>query len=99
MNRTSFLDCKHKHMMKRGAPSDKFGVHVPYVYQSNSMVSQAKLILRVITLWFLVLSQLFLETVWVPLKGFSQLDTEHIIPSYDARSVCCQGIPYIQRFC
>ena len=30
------------------------------------MVSQAELILRVITLWFLVLSQ-FLETVWVPL--------------------------------
>ena len=26
---TSFLDCKHKHMMKCGAPPDKFGVHVP----------------------------------------------------------------------
>ena len=24
--RTSFLDCKHKHMMKHGAPSDKFRV-------------------------------------------------------------------------
>ena len=23
---TSFLDCKNKHMMKRGAPRDKFGV-------------------------------------------------------------------------
>ena len=23
---TSFLDCKHKHMMKSGAPPDKFGV-------------------------------------------------------------------------
>ena len=23
---TSILDCKHKHMMKSGAPSDKFGV-------------------------------------------------------------------------
>ena len=23
---TSILDCKHKHMMKRGAPPDKFGV-------------------------------------------------------------------------
>ena len=23
---TSFLDCKHKHMMKSGAPSDKYGV-------------------------------------------------------------------------
>ena len=29
---TSFLDCKHKHMMKCGAPPDKFGVHVSYVY-------------------------------------------------------------------
>ena len=26
MNRTSFLDCKHKHMMKSGAPPDKVGV-------------------------------------------------------------------------
>ena len=23
---TPFLDCKHKHMIKSGAPSDKFGV-------------------------------------------------------------------------
>ena len=29
---TSFLDCKHKHMMKSGAPPDKVGP-VPYVYQ------------------------------------------------------------------
>ena len=29
---TSFLDCKHKHMMKCGAPPDKFGVHVSYVF-------------------------------------------------------------------
>ena len=47
---TSFLECKHKHMMKAGAPPDKF--RVPYC-----MVSQTELILRVITLWFLVLSQ------------------------------------------
>ena len=26
MNRTSFLDGKHKHMMKSGAPPDKVGV-------------------------------------------------------------------------
>ena len=26
MNRTSFLDCKHKQMMKSGAPPDKVGV-------------------------------------------------------------------------
>ena len=55
---TSFLDCKHKYMMKSGAPPDKFGV----MYRiKNSMVSQAELILRVITLWFLVLSQFFRE--------------------------------------
>ena len=30
---TSFLDCRHKYMMKCGAPPDKFGVHVPDVYQ------------------------------------------------------------------
>ena len=43
---TSFLDCKHKHMMNCGAPPDKFGVHVPYVSLKNSMFSQAELILR-----------------------------------------------------
>ena len=37
----------------------------------NSMVSQAELIPRVITLWFLVLSQ-FLEKVWVPLTEFAE---------------------------
>ena len=47
---TSFLNCKHKHMMKCEAPPDKFGVQVPYVYLQNSMLSQAELILRVITL-------------------------------------------------
>ena len=56
---TPILDCKHKHMMKCGAPPDKFGVHVPYVYLYYSMVSQAQLILRFITLWFQVLSQFF----------------------------------------
>ena len=54
-------------MMKCGAPHYKFGVHVPYVYLQNSMVSQAELILRVI--FFGYWSYLnFLETVWVPLK-------------------------------
>ena len=63
---TSFLDCKHKHMMKCGSPPDKFGVlyhmvtyRVPWFHKQSSMVSQAELILRVITLWFLVLSQFF----------------------------------------
>ena len=33
---TSFLDCKHKHMMKSGAPPDKFescNVHLPIEFQ------------------------------------------------------------------
>ena len=31
MNRTSFLECKHKHMMKSGAPPDKVGSPAPSV--------------------------------------------------------------------
>ena len=49
---TSLLDCKHKHMMKSGAPPDEFVVLHRMVNLQNSMVSQAELILRVITLWF-----------------------------------------------
>ena len=58
---TSFLYCKHKHMMKCGAPPDQFGVL--YRMLIYSMVSQAELILRVITLWFLVLSQFFRDSM------------------------------------
>ena len=29
---TSFLDCKHKHIMKRGAPPDEIRSPVPYDY-------------------------------------------------------------------
>ena len=39
---TSFLDCKHKHMMKSGAPPDKFGVlyrmvtyGIPCIHKQN----------------------------------------------------------------
>ena len=39
---TSFLDCKHKHMMKCGAPPDKFGVlyrmftyRIPWFHNQN----------------------------------------------------------------
>ena len=39
---TSFLDCKHKHMMKGGAPPDKFGVpyhmvtyRIPWFHKQN----------------------------------------------------------------
>ena len=58
---TSFGDCKDKHMIKRGAPPEKYGVlNRIFTY---SMVSQAELILRVITLNFLVLSQFFREVM------------------------------------
>ena len=39
---TYFLDCKHKHMMKSGAPPDKFGVlyrivtyRIPWFHKQN----------------------------------------------------------------
>ena len=39
---TSFLDCKHKHMMKSGAPPEKFGVlyrwlpyRIPWFHKQN----------------------------------------------------------------
>ena len=39
---TSFLDCKHKHMMKSGAPPDKFRVlyrmftcRIPWFHKQN----------------------------------------------------------------
>ena len=39
---TSFLDCKHKHMMKCGAPPDKFGAlyhmvtyRIPWSHKQN----------------------------------------------------------------
>ena len=39
---TSFVDCKHKHMMKSGAPPDKFGVlyhmftyRIPWFHKQN----------------------------------------------------------------
>ena len=56
---TSFVDCKHKHMMKSGTPPDKFGVLYSMFSYKNSMVSQAELVLKVINLWFLVLSHFF----------------------------------------
>ena len=58
LNNINEQDCKHKHIMKCGAQPNKFRV-LDSVYLLNSMVSQAELILRVITLWFLVLSQFF----------------------------------------
>ena len=62
---TSFLDCKHKHMMKSGAPPDKFGVlyrmvayRIPWFHKQNSK-GYHSLVPGLISI--------FLETVWVPL--------------------------------
>ena len=59
----AFLDCKHKHMMKSGAPPDKVGVLYHMFTYRIPWFSQAELILRVITLWFLVLSQFFRDSI------------------------------------
>ena len=48
---TSFLDCKHKHMMKSGAPPDKFGVlysmvtyRIPWFHKQNNFKSYHSLV-------------------------------------------------------
>ena len=64
---TSFLDCKHKHMMKSGAPPEKFRVlyrWLPIEFHGftsriNSM-GYHSLVPGLISI--------FLETVWVPLS-------------------------------
>ena len=64
---TSFVDCKHKHMMKSGAPPDKFGVLFRmFTIEFHRFTSRINS--KGITLWFLVLSQFFSGKVWVPLN-------------------------------
>ena len=66
---TSFLDCKHKHMMKCGAPPDKFRspctVCLPVEFHGFTSRINSKgyhsLVLGLISI--------FLETVWVILKN------------------------------
>ena len=65
---TSFLDCKHKHMMKSGAPPDKFGVlYCMVTYRFHGFTSRINsqgyhsLVPGLISK--------FLEMVWVPLKA------------------------------
>ena len=64
-NRT--LNCKHKHMMKRGAPPDKFGVlyhmvtyRITWFHNQNYILG-----LSLFGSWSYLH---FLETVLVPLK-------------------------------
>ena len=64
---TSFLDCKHKHMMKSGALPDKVSVlHCLFPIEVHGFTSRIAFV-RVSTLCFLVLSQFFRECT-VPLN-------------------------------
>ena len=63
---TSFLDCKHKHMMKSGAPPDKFGVlycmftyKIPWFQSRIDSKGYHSLVPGLISI--------LLDTVWVPL--------------------------------
>ena len=84
MNRTSFLDCKHKHMMKSGAPPDRFIVLYRMVTYRIPWFAQAELILRLMTLWFLVLSQFFRDDMGpfkqLCLNGQMSSHTEYQLP-------------------
>ena len=68
---TSFVDCKHKHMMKSGAPPDKFGVpyrmvtyRIPCFYKQNKFLR-----LSLFDSWSYLN---FLETGMGPLKVLKQ---------------------------
>ena len=71
---TSFLVCKHKHMLQNGAPPDNYRVHSVFS-PWNSVVL---IILRFITLWCMVLSQ-FLEVSFGPFNIRSRLFINFII--------------------
>ena len=52
---TYFLDCKHKHMMKSGAPPESCTLCLPIkVHSFTSRINS-----KGITLWILVLSEFF----------------------------------------
>ena len=62
---TSFLDCKHKHMMKGGAPPDKFGVlRLPIEFHGFTSRINSKGYHSLVP----GLISIFFETVWVPLR-------------------------------
>ena len=61
---TSFLDCKHKHMMKSGAPPDTVLLRllpIEFLGFTNILIS------KVYHSLIPCLISIFLETVWVPL--------------------------------
>ena len=72
-------------MMKSGAPPDKVGVLyclLPIEFHRLA----AELFSKVITLWFLVLVQFFLEAVWVPLIKLGRLKFSDV-KTYDYLSL------------
>ena len=59
---TSFLDCKHKHMMQSGALPDKVGVlHRLLRIELHGFTSRIES--SIISVWFLVLSQFFIDSI------------------------------------
>ena len=65
---TSFLDCKNKHMIKSGAPPDKFIVlyrMVPIEFHGFTCRINSKGYHSLVP----GLISIFLETVWVPLNS------------------------------
>ena len=78
---TSFVDCKHKHMMKSGAPPDKFRVLEFHGFTSRiDSKGYHSLVPGLISI--------FLETVWVPLKISSETK---VILRYWLQLVLCKG--------
>ena len=67
---TSFLDRKHKHMMKSGAPSDKFGV-LYHIVTYRILLFHKQINSKDYHTLVPGLISIFLETVWVPLNYFT----------------------------
>ena len=63
---TFFINCKHKHMMKSGAPPDKVRV-LPRLLHIEFLVSTAELISKGYHSLVPGLISIFLEKIWVPL--------------------------------
>ena len=68
---TSFLDCKHKHMIKSGAPPDKIGVL--YCLLPIEFHGFTKLISKGYHYLVTGLISIFLEAVWAPLANLNNL--------------------------
>ena len=62
----SFLDCKHKHMMKSRAPPDKFGVLFCIEFHGFTSRINSKSYNSLVP----GLISICLEMVWVPLKSY-----------------------------